>query len=143
MQDPSRGPQASHEDAYDRAVLIAQEADPLRFAMPITGDIVVTLRDHAYSWPRPANAGAHRLAWWIGKGGSASAGDAEAAIADIARVTDYHPSMIDRMLSGDLTPVGSIAARIAVETGGRVLPTDWDLPADGGWLDVPTPRAAP
>ena len=105
-------------------------------------DIALTLRDQAYSWPLPANAGAHRLAWWIGQGGSAGAGDAEAAIADMMRVTQFAPAMIDRMLSGELTPIGSIACRIAVETGGFVQPADWEQAAEGGWLDTPTSRAA-
>lgn len=104
-------------------------------------DIALTLRDQAYSWPLPANAGAHRLAWWIGQGGSAGAGDAEAAIADIVRATGCSFAFVDSVLSGEIEPEMAIACRIAVETGGFGHPLDWERVPEGGWLDTPSIRA--
>ncbi|RSV44396.1 hypothetical protein CA234_02990 [Sphingomonas sp. ABOLE] len=81
------------------------------------------------------NDGAHRLAWFV-----AEAPAPDEAIEDLAAGTLTSVAMFDRVLSGEVVPAGGFAAAIARETGGAILPSDWNRAATGLWGDRPKPR---
>lgn len=83
----------------------------------------------------PANAGAHRLAWWI-----AGQADGDAAYADLASCGSVPVSLVDRLISGAVEPSAHVAAAVERVTDGAVTWVDWSLPADGGWDERPSPR---
>lgn len=86
----------------------------------------------------PPSDGAHRLAWWL-----CGEVDLAEAIAQVARDADTNAAMIERWLSGAVEPAEFERARIAVATGGRVLPGDWLRGGPLGWFDRPPVRDVP
>lgn len=84
------------------------------------------------SFATPANAGAHRLAWWM-------APNPDYSIVQLTRA-GVCVSAIDRLISGEVIPADDHACAIARATGGLVLPMDWERKPTGSWGDRPTPH---
>ncbi|MBM6576363.1 hypothetical protein KCP91_08255 [Microvirga sp. SRT01] len=82
---------------------------------------------------KPLNEGARRLAWFFGRGG-------DQAFDRFARTIGHHVSYVDRLISGEVEPVGDEANAIYWATGGAVWSRDWLRPADGAWADHPADR---
>lgn len=81
---------------------------------------------------RPANRGAHRLAWWIA-GHSAS----RVATMKLRQRAGVCGATLARMIEGEVVPEPVVAIAIAKATDGQVLPEDWDARADRDWSEAP------
>lgn len=81
----------------------------------------------------PPSDGAHRLAWWL-------APLEDAGFEHLCAHADLSFALIDRLLSGEVEPSDELAAVIARETEGAVLPEDWTRGGPLGWLDKPFDR---
>ncbi|WP_109808399.1 hypothetical protein [Sphingosinithalassobacter portus] len=79
------------------------------------------------------NAGAHRLAWWLGAQGD-GAFDALASNAMI------DTAMIDRIIAGQLLPGHEIGLAVMQATDGAVMPRDFYRASDRGWFERPAAR---
>ena len=82
----------------------------------------------------PPSDGAHRLAWWL-----AAADGRVRALSVGAQVSAM---TIERWLTGDVEPDEAVAAAIARETEGAVLPEDWRRGGPLGWREPPFRREA-
>ena len=80
----------------------------------------------------PPSNGAHRLAWWLCV--------ADGRWEQLELRLDI--GLVDRLLSGEVEPSDELAASIARETEGEVLPEDWNRGGPLGWLDKPRERVA-
>lgn len=81
---------------------------------------------------RPANEGAHRLAWWMGQD--------EARVDALAAHPAVGPAMIDRLLSGEVEPDCSMAFAIDVLSWGDVRVGDWQRRTAKDWGERPVWR---
>lgn len=75
------------------------------------------------------NEGARRLAQWIL---SQPAG----TLVKLMQRTGLGQIAMDRMMSGETTPVGDVGYQIYAFTGCAVFADDWDAAAEGGWFDA-------
>ena len=80
----------------------------------------------------PPSAGAHRLAWWLAL--------TPLNFRRLRLVAGMDYAFVERVLSGEATPVDGRAIGIAKATGGAVRPDDWKDPASGGWSTRPGER---
>lgn len=79
--------------------------------------------------------GAHRLAWAIGM-----AADPGAAIAQLE--ASIGANMVERLLSGTLTPGEAMGARIALWSGHEIAARDFYRPTMLRWWQAPARRTA-
>lgn len=84
---------------------------------------------------RVPNEGAHRLAWWIGE-----QVDGSAAIDDLARRIGFGVMIVDRLLTGEVTPAERVGMAIMAATRGAVEPRDWYRATDARWGEAPASR---
>lgn len=75
--------------------------------------------------------GAHKLAWHIG-----TSGDPANDIETFGRIVGG-VAMFDRVLTGEVVPVGIMAHAIWLWSMGHIRSIDWHRPAEGWWFDRP------
>ena len=79
---------------------------------------------------RVPNEGARKLAWWIGR-------ECAGSVAVAALKLRESAAMLDRLLSGEITPGEPLARNIGERTGRRITRLDWQRRAQGKWSDMP------
>ena len=78
---------------------------------------------------RPANEGAHRLAWWMNQD--------ETRVEALATHPEVGADVIDRLLSGEVEPDWVLAFAIDVLTWGDVRVGDWGRRTALDWGERP------
>jgi len=80
-------------------------------------------------------AGAHRLIWWL-----LEQRDLLVAANRVAILSGLGADRLERVVLGEIVPAEDAAQRIAIATGGAVLPHDWLHRSPRPWAHAPAYR---